>query len=161
MKKIAIMILIVLLIACAPVERLSECKNVAKPDDLNKVWCVIDGDTFKLASGRSVRLIGINAPESKELGSLSASRALEDLVLGENIVLEKDVSDVDYFGRLLRYVYVNNVSVNADMVRKGWAKAAFYAPDLRDYKEISQAQMDAIASKIGIWGTLDKEDKIS
>ena len=37
--------------------------------------------------------------------------------------LEKDESDTDRFGRLLRFVYADGILVNAELVREGYAIA--------------------------------------
>ena len=68
---------------------------------------VIDGDTFQLNNKEIVRLICIDAPELGKKGSEQAKAFLEFLILGKEVILEKDVSDKDKYNRLLRYVWVN------------------------------------------------------
>jgi len=82
---------------------------------------IIDGDTFKLGV-QSIRLIGINAPEIGKPCSLEAKDKLAELIKGKNIRLEVDVQDKDEYGRLLRYVYVDNLFINAEMARLGLAR---------------------------------------
>jgi micrococcal nuclease len=55
--------------------------------------------------------------------------------------LEKDSSDTDTFGRLLRYVYSGDIFVNAELVRIGYGRSVRYPPDIRhnDYYEQLQA----------------------
>ena len=101
---------------------------------------VIDGDTIEVAiAGTSykVRYIGIDAPEltdkRPEFCALAqdATRYNRELVEGKTIRLEKDVSETDKYGRLLRYVYVDNILVNAELVRQGLAWAKGYEPDTK------------------------------
>jgi len=68
---------------------------------------VIDGDTFKLSSGETVRLICVDAPEKNTKGYEEAKKFLSDLILNKEVRLEKDVSEKDSYGRLLRYVYLD------------------------------------------------------
>ena len=67
---------------------------------------VIDGDTIELADGRRVRLIGIDAPEIGEAGADEATQFVSDLILDQTVWLEPDGDDTDRFGRLRRYVWV-------------------------------------------------------
>jgi len=76
------------------------------PDGYYDVKRIIDGDTFELTDGKSVRLIGIDAPEVGEACSTQATNQLSSLIGGETVYLEKDVSETDIDGRLLRYVYI-------------------------------------------------------
>jgi len=68
---------------------------------------VIDGDTFKLSSGETIRLICIDAPEQNKKGYEESKEFLSSLILNKEVRLEKDISNIDSYGRLLRYVYVN------------------------------------------------------
>ena len=60
-----------------------------------------------------------------------AAAANEGLVGGEMVGLERDVSETDRHGRLLRYVWIGEVMVNAELVRQGHAEAVSYRPDTR------------------------------
>ncbi|MFC2006606.1 thermonuclease family protein [Chloroflexota bacterium] len=97
-----------------------------------KVIRVIDGDTIEVQiSGNvySVRYIGIDTPERNQLGYQEARNANSELVMGKNVLLEKDVSEVDRYRRLLRYVRVEGHMVNAILVVKGFDERAIYPPD--------------------------------
>jgi len=65
---------------------------------------VIDGDTLELASGRDVRLVGIDTPEVGECGYEKAAANLSYLTLGQQVSLAVSDEDQDRYGRLLRYV---------------------------------------------------------
>ncbi|NIM05287.1 MAG: hypothetical protein GTN65_06650, partial [Armatimonadetes bacterium] len=60
-----------------------------------------------------------------------AWQANRELVEGKEVRLERDVSETDRYGRLLRYVYVDDVLVNAELVKKGLAEVRSYPPDTR------------------------------
>jgi len=68
----------------------------------------IDGDTIELTNRRRVRLIGINTPESTykiERYGIEAKSYTEKKLAGRTVWLEKDVSEYDRYGRLLRIVW--------------------------------------------------------
>jgi len=100
---------------------------------------VIDGDTIQLNTGEIVRLICIDAPEKNEEGYLQSQQALQEIVQDKNITLEKDTSERDKYGRLLRYVYANGKDVGAEMIRTGYAEVFQYGPDTKkceEYREV-------------------------
>jgi endonuclease YncB( thermonuclease family) len=115
---------------------------------------VIDGDTFELNTGDRVRLILIDAPESNEKCYLEAKTRLQQLVLNKEVRLEKDVSETDKYGRLLRYVYVDSIFVNYQLVREGLAYAYPYPPDVKYQAQIEQAEQLAKQEATGcLWKT--------
>jgi len=89
---------------------------------VEEVKTVIDGDTIKLKDGKVVRLLGINAPEIDENCYQESREKLKSLIKGRTIRLETDSTKKDSYGRLLRYVFVDDVFVNAEMIRSGYAK---------------------------------------
>ena len=126
-----------------------------------RVVYVIDGDTIMVElNGREVRLryIGIDAPETvKENAPVEwmgpeASAANKALVHGKTVYLEKDVSDTDRYGRLLRYVFLaDGTFVNGELVRQGYAQAITYAPDVK-YQDLLRAlQREARNAGRGLW----------
>ena len=86
---------------------------------------VFDGDSMEVdvdGSVEEVRLIGINAPEGNECFGDEARDALVSLTADRDLVLVMDSGDdIDQYGRLLRYVYVDNESVNTRMLADGGA----------------------------------------
>lgn len=116
---------------------------------------VVDGDTIELSDKRKVRYIGIDTPEVTNTPECYAQQAKEKnvtLVEGKQIQMEKDVSETDRYGRLLRYVYVDNVMVNLSLVEEGFATAATFPPDVK-YKDLFlEAQKRAEKENVGLWG---------
>ncbi len=100
---------------------------------------VIDGDTFVIDTGEKVRLICINTPERNENGFEEAKQFLESLVLNKNAALEKDMTNKDKYGRLLRYAFVDDIFVNREMFQKGYAKIFKYEPDIKRCGEIEKS----------------------
>ena len=126
-----------------------------------KVINVVDGDTIKLEDGRVVRYIGIDAPETVhpqkpvQCFGKEASRFNEELVEGKEVWLEKDISETDKYGRILRYVYVlgndNLIMVNKILVEKGYAHASSYPPDIKYQEEFRKLEEEARQNKVGLW----------
>lgn len=128
------------------------------------VFKVFDGDTIKLENGEVVRYIGIDTPEIshplKPVGcfGIEAKIKNKEIVEGKLVRLEKDVSDRDKYGRLLRYVWVGDVFVNDYLVRQGYAYAYTYPPDVRYSAQFAEAQREARKNKKGLWSKcLDKD----
>lgn len=121
-----------------------------------RVTRVIDGDTIEVeVEGRlfSVRYIGINAPEQGQPCGEEATDMNEELVGGQIVTLLKDVSEEDRYGRLLRYVYVGDLLVNAELVRRGYALAATYPPDVAYSELFVRLEREARAAAVGCWAT--------
>lgn len=130
-----------------------------------KVGRVIDGDTIVLENGKIVRYIGIDAPElhhpkkKVECFAKEAKEANEKLVLNKTVRLEKDLSETDKYGRLLRYVYVDNPStslgemifVNEYLVKEGFALLATFPPDVKYQNLFQKAQKNAQENNKGLW----------
>ena len=69
---------------------------------------VIDGDTIRLDTGETVRLIGIDAPELSQPGGELSRQYLAQMILGKKITLDRGCEDRDKYNRLLRFVYIGN-----------------------------------------------------
>jgi micrococcal nuclease len=84
---------------------------------------IIDGDTFEIENGDKVRMIGIDAPELKDEGGLESKNYLRLLIENKYVSLIKDEknNNKDFFGRLLRYVYLKNSDINLKMIEDGYA----------------------------------------
>jgi micrococcal nuclease len=112
---------------------------------------VYDGDSFVLSNGDEVRLIGIDAPEKGEPGAEEARSFLIGLIEGKQIRLEPDKENKDKYNRLLRYAYINDTFINAEMVSNGYAIAKFYPPNDCFQAQFTALQKAAQESKKGLW----------
>lgn len=112
---------------------------------------VVDGDTIVLLDGSRVRLIGINTPEYGMYFFEEARDVLEVMVLGKEVILEKDISDTDKYGRLLRYVYAGDLFVNLEMAKRGFANAYTFPPDVRYTEKFLEAERYARKNGLGLW----------
>lgn len=125
------------------------------PDgEMATVTRVIDGDTIEvMMNGQSyrVRYIGVNTPETDQVCGSEATQANRVMVAGQQVRLVKDVSETDQFGRLLRYVYVGDWMVNAQLVADGWAQAATYPPDVRHADHFNLLTGQARDMNRGCW----------
>jgi len=117
------------------------------------VTSVIDGDTVELADGRRVRYLGIDTPESGEPYADEATARNKELVEGKTIELQRGDRDQDEYGRLLRYVYVDGVFVNAELIAGGYAKAYIFEPDDRYSQILVQLEQYAKMREQGLWAT--------
>jgi micrococcal nuclease len=122
---------------------------------------VIDGDTidvFLNGTTQRLRYIGIDTPEtvdpSRPIGCYGheASDKNRELVEGKQVGLEKDASETDEFGRLLRYVWVGELSVNAALVKGGYAESKSYPPNTGHQAALDALQRQAQAAQLGRWG---------
>jgi len=131
-----------------------------------KVVKVIDGDTIDvLIDGNEyrVRYISINTPETHhptkgvEPFGPEAAEANKALVAGKTVKLETDVSETDQYGRLLRYVYVDALLVNEELLRLGMAQVATFPPDVKYVDRFLAVQREAQEAGVGMWGGLHSE----
>lgn len=120
---------------------------------------VVDGDTIVIDSGEKVRMILINSPESvhrdKSKNTPFGKKASEyttEKLLDQTIYLEKDVSDTDRYGRLLRYIYLEDGTFyNELMVKEGYAQTATFPPDTKHLEIIQAAETHAREESLGLW----------
>lgn len=126
-------------------------------DILITVKRVVDGDTIELENGQIVRYLGVNTPETKdprksvECYGQEAAEENKKLVTGKKVRLAKDISEIDKYGRLLRYVYVDNIFVNEYLVKNGFAQVATYPPDVKYEKLFLESQRRARNANAGLW----------
>lgn len=122
---------------------------------------IIDGDTIMVEIGGQeyrLRYIGIDAPETVkentpvEWMGPEASAANKALVKGKTVYLEKDISETDRYGRLLRYVFLaDGTFVNGELVRQGYAQAITYPPDVKYQDHLRALQREARNAGRGLW----------
>lgn len=138
-----------------PFEPLPTAQPTTKPFDASDSFAlvsrVIDGDTIEIETGQQLRYIGIDTPERGQCLGDAASDKNKELVLGKKVRLEKDISETDRFGRLLRYVWLDNVLVNEELVRSGFAKVSTFPPDVKYVERFLALEREARAAKKGLW----------
>lgn len=124
------------------------------------VVTVVDGDSIHVrVEGRieKIRYIGINAPEvrhptkGEEPGGREASAVNRRLVEGQRVRLELDVQRRDQYGRLLAYVWVDDLMINAELVRLGYAQVMTVPPNVRYQALFLNLQREARAARRGLF----------
>jgi len=123
---------------------------------------VINGDIIEVdLNGKvyKVRYIGINSPEYDQPYGYEATQANSSLVFGKTIILEKDVSETDKYGRLLRYVFVGDLFINAHLVKFGWAQAATYPPDVKYSDLFVSLEKEARENNRGCWAITEETEE--
>jgi len=127
------------------------------PKETAVVKRVIDGDTIVLSDNRKVRYIGIDSPElhhpTKPIQCFATEAALlnTELVEGKTIVMQKDVSETDKYGRLLRYVWIGDVFVNNYLVEEGFARQETIPPDVAYATLFKESAKKARLQNKGLW----------
>ena len=108
---------------------------------------IIDGDTIEV-NERTIRLLGINAPESDQPFYLESKEKMRSLIENKQIKLESDKLDKDSYGRYLRYAFTD-IFVNREMIRSGYAWHFTLGQDLKH--DFSEDQEYAMGNRLGIW----------
>lgn len=124
---------------------------------------VIDGDTFRADDGSSkgmiIRLIGVDAPESRNTGrkvksefGAEATKYLQKLIGGKKVRLEYDIDRTDRYGRTLAYVYLENGTfVNAELVKNGYANVMTVPPNVKYQELFLKLERRARKRGEGLW----------
>lgn len=137
---------------------------------------VVDGDTLVVSiDGREerVRLIGIDCPESvapepernTPEGEDAAAFTKSLVKRGDAVWLERDENDVDQYGRLLRYVWLEEPAspddageigekmLNGVLVREGYAQARRYGDDVAHASALETLGREASRAGRGVSGS--------
>jgi micrococcal nuclease len=129
---------------------------------LYKVISITDGDTISVSMDgkkEKIRLLAIDTPETKDprkevqCFGAKASQRMQDFVSGKYVRLEEDSNqpDRDKYGRLLRYVYLEDgTNINAEMVKQGYAFAYIKYPTSQ-LDNMKNLEKSARESKAGLW----------
>lgn len=129
-----------------------------------KVSKITDGDTFYVTTSSSekykIRLIGIDAPETRNLGvkvrkeyfGTEAIIFVTQLLKNKKVKLTFDVQKTDRYGRVLAYVYLENgIFLNQYLVEKGYAVVSTFPPNVKFVEKFTQAERNARKLKLGMW----------
>ncbi|MCX6705135.1 MAG: thermonuclease family protein, partial [Candidatus Woesebacteria bacterium] len=115
------------------------------------------GDTIEIEGGKTVRFIGIDTSETVhptkpvQCYGKEASAKTKELLEGQEIRLEKDISEVDRYNRLLRYIWKGDILINEFLVKEGFAQVSTYPPDVKYQERFLAAQKDARDNNRGLW----------
>lgn len=154
MRVLTSIVLLVAVVALVIFRLTEEIGQDISPSDRFVVARVFDGDTFELAGGDRVRLLGVDTPEQGEPLHDEARLFLERLVLGKAIRITYAGSRRDKYGRLLGYVYADDTSlVNRAIVANGlgylylFKDSPMASPEIRS---MLAAQREAVTNRVGL-----------
>jgi len=116
-----------------------------------KVTDIISGDTLVLDNGEIIKFIGVAAPLPDEAFYEEAFNKCSELVLNKEIYIETDKLERDEEGRLLGYIWVDNLMINAELIKTGFLRFELEPPNLKYMAFLSNAQEEARTARVGIW----------
>lgn len=140
------------LVATTPTSDSCLPKNTQREE--GRVIKVVDGDTIDVridGIDYRVRYIGIDTPELNQAFYYEATDVNKAFVENQQVTLIKDVSETDQYGRLLRYVVIDDVFVNYELVRQGYAAATTFIPDVVCSDVFVNAEREAREGGYGLW----------
>lgn len=171
-----------------PKEKAEEKESTINNDDSSifetaKVVSITDGDTIVVdINGKTekLRFIGIDTPEIhhpnkpvQHFGKEASDYTTKQLT-NKTIYLQKDVSERDKYGRLLRYVWLVKPSknepskeeviencFNAELVKNGYAHAYTYPPDIKYNEIFKELEAKAREKRIGLWSNNNPDSENS
>lgn len=121
---------------------------------------VVDGDTLRLGDGRSVRMIGLNTPETGKKGQAAepfaeaAKRRLQALVDASDgqVRLRVGEQPVDHYGRTLANVYGHdNANFEAQLLSEGLGYLVAVSPNVALVNCQKAAEQSARQARLGLW----------
>lgn len=125
-----------------------------------KVVDVYDGDTFLTQTGKKVRLLNINTPETAkkhypaEPFADEAKQALNKLVMGKEVSLKFAPNEKkDRYGRLLAHVYLDDIWINKKLIADGMAHLYTFPESIEKEKvlQLMSAENSARKAQKGLW----------
>ncbi len=158
-----IFIFLLSLFLCCSCDTATQSTHVFNAPVFFPIKKIVDGDTFWVddgtAKGIKIRLIGIDAPESrksfkKEMGvyGKEAKMYLTQLLKGKKVRLVYDVDLLDQYGRTLAYAYLEDGTfVNADLIKNGFAIILTIPPNVKFADHFYELQQEARTTKKGLW----------
>lgn len=128
-----------------------------------KVQRVVDGDTLRLADGRNVRLIGLNAPElarkgrSAEPFAEAARKRLVELVAANDgrVGVKAGEQGQDRYGRTLAHLYDRQGrNLEAQLLSEGFGQMVAITPNVALVPCHREAERQARSARAGLWAQL-------
>lgn len=100
---------------------LSSCLNALELK--GKVIAVSDGDTIKLLTQdkvtHKIRLLDIDAPEKSQPFGNKSKENLSKYIAGKTVTVK--YTNMDKYSRILGTIYLNNMDVNLQQIKDGYA----------------------------------------
>ena len=121
----------------------------------------VDGDTIEVRLGgrrEDVRYIGVDTPETVKPGTPvqcfghRASEFDRRLVEQRRVRLVFGAERRDVYGRLLAYAYIGHRFVNAELVRRGYARTLSIPPNTLHSALFARLERGAAQRGRGLWG---------
>jgi micrococcal nuclease len=139
----------------------------SSPSRVVRVVRVVDGDTILVATGgrqERVRYIGVDTPETVKPNTpvqcfgKKASAYNHSLLDGQTVRLVTDAEQRDRYGRLLAYVYRtgDDLFVNAELVRRGYATTLTIPPNVRYADRFRDLAAGARDAGRGLWSACER-----
>ena len=126
-----------------------------------RVVKVVDGDTLVLEDGRSVRLVGIQAPKlplgrahvKQQPFAAQAKQALEELTLGQTLRLSYGGREIDRYRRLLAHLHtLDGVWIQGRLLEQGLARVYSFRDNRAKVPEMLALEAEARRARRGLWG---------
>lgn len=142
----------------------AECRYSGKTQPVAVAY-IYDGDTVRLADGRRIRLIGINAPEiakperAGEEFAEEATEYLRGLLAKGQISFLLGREPQDRYGRTLGHLFVGNRLVSDQVLAKGLAYQVVIPPNGRFQECLQEAEGVARKSRLGVWSNYPRSVK--
>ncbi|MBJ7513624.1 MAG: thermonuclease family protein, partial [Acidimicrobiia bacterium] len=120
----------------------------------------VDGDTIYVSGLGSMRLIGIDTPETKDprtvvecFGKEASNHLAALLPIGTRVRVTYDVERTDRYNRVLGYLYRSSdaLFINAAMIIEGFAAAYRYPPNVANADWFSALDRQAREANVGLW----------
>jgi micrococcal nuclease len=153
-------LLSLILSAIAPFLQPDAASPASKADVADRtsavVTGVIDGNTIAVEIGGQayeVRYLGVDLPPVGDAWRGMATSVNASWVAGKTVLLERDARDTDEGGRLLRYVWVDDLFVNGALIAVGLGTHSAQYPDSRHSPELAMFERNARTEKVGMWQT--------
>ena len=124
---------------------------------------VIDGDTILFSKNGKIekmRLLLIDTPESTKTktGKIQpygkeAKKFLSDYLVGKKLTLEYEPTkeQEDQYGRILAYLFADDMLVQEELVREGFARVGYEEGQELYLDDLIEAEQDAISTRNNIW----------
>ena len=157
MLRVTPTLLLAFVVACSS-DLPSEPTGLEAAQELPTVTRVIDGDTVVVEGVGTVRLIGVDTPETVDprrpvqYFGKEASDFTKQLAMGSRARLEFDQDRTDRYGRTLAYLYLqpDNLLLNAEIIRQGYGFAYTQFP-FRMMEDFRALERQAREVGRGIW----------